>query len=194
MKKQIPLISALLLLSACATEDTSICKIFGWCYTPGPEYKEIEVRQEEVVVDGYSLAKRGDRYESASYVISPQVYGIIASRVTNDMLSDVPGLMACNKETPVYVAETKQIDRYLPDGPDAAGKAAREIIEGSQMFNLVDDKTKAEYVLEGVINNINTPEQPVIKYEMTMYDAQGNKIKSWADSMRQVQNDDGSWW
>ena len=188
MKKQIPLLSALLLLGACAnTEDTTICKIFGWCYTPEPEYKE-------VVVEGYSLAKRSDRYDSASYVISPQVYGIIASRVTNDMLNDAPGIMPCNKETPVYLEETKQIDRYLPDGPDAAGKAAREIIEGSQMMKLVDDKSQAEYVLDGSINNINTPEQPVIKYEMTMYDAQGNKIKSWSDSMRQVQNDDGSWW
>ena len=62
------------------------------------------------------------------------------------------------------------------------------------MMKLVDDKSQAEYVLDGSINNINTPEQPVIKYEMTMYDAQGNKIKSWSDSMRQVQNDDGSWW
>ena len=188
MKKQLPLLSALLFLSACAnTEDTTICKMFGWCYTPEPEYKE-------VVVEGYSLEKRSDRYENASYVISPQVYGIIASRVTNDMLNAAPAIMAGNKDAKVYLAETKQIDRFLPDGPDAAGKAAREIIEGAQMFTLVDDKSQADYVLEGVVNNINTPERPVIMYEMTMYDAQGNKIDSWADSMRQVQNDDGSWW
>ena len=194
MKKQLALLSALLLLSACATEDTSICKIFGWCYTPKPKCKKVEIEQKEVVVDGYSLAKRSDRYETASYVISPQVYGILAARVTNDMLGAAPAIMDGKKNAKVYLAETKQIDRFLPGGPDAAGSAAKEIIEGSQMFDLVSDKGQADYVLEGVVNNINTPERPVIMYEMTMYDAQGNKIDSWSDSMRQVQNDDGSWW
>ena len=195
MKKQLLSICALMMLGACAnTEESSICEMFGWCYVPEPDVKEIEIDQKDVVVDGYDLAKRGYRYDQADYILSPQVYAIVASRVTNDMLHDAPAIFAEHKNAPLYIAETTQVDRYLPDGPEAAGKASREIIEGSQMFNLVDSRDHADYILESSINNINTPERPLIEYVMTLYDAKGNKIESWSDSLRQVQNDDGSWW
>ena len=41
MKKQIIAVAALLMLSACVTEDTSVCKIMHWCYTPQPKYQEM---------------------------------------------------------------------------------------------------------------------------------------------------------
>lgn len=149
---------------------------------------------ETDVVEGYRLAKRGDRYAGADYIITPQVYGIVASRTANKMLTEAPAIFAKNKNAALYIADTVQIDRYLPDGPDVGGKAAKEILYGSKMFNIVNERDEADYILESSVNNVNTPEVPVIVYEMKLYDASGQLAGSWSDSIRQVLNDDGSWW
>ncbi len=158
------------------------------------EIKVVEMPAEDTVVETFSVAKRGERYEQATYNISPQVYGIVAGRAVNKMLTEVPALLAANKNAPLFIAETTLIDRYLPAEPDTAAKTAKEIIYGSQMFNLVDDRSKASYVLESSLNNVNTPEIPVILYELKLLDANGHQIGTWSDTIRQVQNDDGSWW
>ena len=187
MTKTAASILAIVLLGACAdTADSSLWDIFRFG-KPKVEYKD-------VVVDKYSLAKRGDRYDAAGYSIAPEVYEIVASRATNKMLSDAPGIFADNRKAPLYLAETKKIDRFMPDDPDVAGKISKSIITNSQMFNLTTNEKQADYVLEGTLNNINTPEIPVVVYELTLYDKEGNKIDSWENSIRQVQNDDGSWW
>lgn len=160
-----------------------------------PEVEQVDVAAEEVVVgSGYNLAKRGDRYDQANYIMTPQVYGIVASRVANKMLADTPGIFAENKNAPLYIADTVQIDRYLPDGPQTAGKAAKDILYGSKMFNIVTERDKAAFILESTVNNANTPEIPIIVYEMKLYNAKGELLGSWTDTIRQVLNDDGSWW
>ena len=143
---------------------------------------------------GYVLPKRADRYEAASYTLSPEVYAIVATRTVNKMLEEAPALFAKNKDAKVFIEPTTQVDRLLPDGPDAAGKAAREILVGSQMFNIVDDKDSADFILTSAVNNVNTPEVPVIIYRMELMDKDGNQVGYWKDSIRQVQNDDKRWW
>lgn len=198
MKKQF--VSALCLLALTACSDISsptICDMFGWCRSKYNVKYVDAVTMEEVSVDeaeGYNLMKRGDRYENAEYVISPQVYGIVASRATNKMLSETPGIMADKKDAALFVSDTQVIDRYLPEAPRSAGKATKDILYGSKMFNIVNDKTQADYVLESSINNVNTPEIPVIAYELRLYDNSGKLLGNWSDSIRQVLNDDGSWW
>lgn len=198
MKKQVVLSFGLLMLAACSdVSSPTLCDMFGWCrskynvkYVDGVTMEEIS--EEEAL--GYSLMKRGERYDNAEYVISPQVYGIVAARATNKMLLEAPAIFAQDKNASLFIADTTLIDRYLPAAPISAGKASKDILYGSKMFNIVDDKAKADYVLESSINNVNTPEIPVIAYELRLFDSQGNLVGNWFETIRQVQNDDGSWW
>ncbi len=182
-------IFSILCIAACGiTAESTLFDMWNWCFWSKPDVKEVEIDEK------YILAKRGDRYENASYNIDPQVYAIVAGRVTSNMLIDAPAIFAKDKKAPLYIAETTQIDRYLPSGPDAAGKAAKEIIFGSRMFNIVEEKDAASFVLESTLNNIGTPEVPVIMYEMRIVDSKGAEHGKWSDTIRQIQNDDGSWW
>ena len=202
MKKVLFASLSLVALSACSTvKSPDLCSMIGWCHA-GPDVEYIDVQTEEKInyVDSsyqnqrYQLPKRGERYEAANYVISPEVYSILASRVAGRVLEDAPAIFANNPKAPVYIADAVQIDRYLPDGPDAAGRTAKEILTKANMFNLVDDPNAATYVFESSVSNSNTPEVPVISYEMRLVDRNGNMYNSWSDTVRQVQNDDGSWW
>ena len=65
---------------------------------------------------------------------------------------------------------------------------------GSQMIKIVDNIKDATHILKGRIGNINTPEIPVLKYSVSLHDKNNIIIDKWEDTMRQVQNDDGSWW
>lgn len=198
MKKQLVPAFCLLALTACSDiSSPTICDMFGWCrskynvkYVDAVTMEEISAEEAE----GYNLMKRGDRYDNASYVISPQVYGIVASRTTNKMLSEIPGIVADNKDASLFITDTQVIDRYLPEAPRSAGKATKDILYGSEMFNIINNKAQADYVLESRINNVNTPEIPVIAYELRLYDNAGRLVGNWSDTIRQVLNDDGSWW
>lgn len=193
MYKRILLVLFTVLLSACSsTKDVTISDLFGWCFS-NKTVKEINVQEVELE-EKYILAKRGDRYESAEYVIEPQVYRIVASRTVNKMLLDAPAIFATNKEAPLYIDKTVQADRFLPINPDVAENETKEIIIGSQMFNVVDKKEDATYILESSIRNIGSPEIPVIVYNLKMVDNSGVEYGNWSESIRQIQNDDGSWW
>ena len=198
MKIQLVSVFCLLALSACSdVSSPTLCDMFGWCRTRYNVKYVDAVTMEEVSVeeaDGYTLMKRGTRYDNAEYIISPEVYAIVATRTTNKMLDEISGITAGNQNVSLFVADTVLIDRYLPDGPDVAGKTAKEIIYGSNMFNIVENEAQANYILESSVNNINTPEIPVIAYEMRLYDTNGQLLGKWSDSVRQVLNDDGSWW
>ena len=188
MKKHLIFMSLAFFVSACSTtSDTTLLDILNWSF-----WNKADTQDE--VYESYMLAKRSERYDNASYNIDPQVYAIVAGRATTKMLIDAPAIFAKNKKAPLYIAETTQIDRYLPSGPDAAGKASKEIILGSRMFNIVEEKDAASFVLESTLNNIGTPEVPVIMYEMRIVDSKGAEYGKWSDTIRQIQNDDGSWW
>ncbi len=210
MKKSLIAGISLLAVSACSNvRSPDLCSMLGWCHA-GPDVKYIDVRTEErvnyttsevagynnvqVENQGYQLPKRGERYESANYVITPEVYGVLATRVAGKVLEDSPAIFANNPKAPVYVADMVQIDRYLPEGGYAAGQTAKNILVNSNMFNLVDNPDAADYVFESSLTNSNIPEVPVISYEMRLMDRNGNMLNSWSDTVRQVQNDDGSWW
>ncbi len=152
------------------------------------------ISEDEEIVAGYNLAKRGERYDAAEYNIDPQVYGIVAARAVNKMLAEAPALFAENKDASLYIENTTIVDRYMPTIPEAAESAAKEVIVGSQMFNITENKDDAKYILKSYFNNSNTPELPVFVYDLKLYDAAGKLLGAWSDNIRQVQNDDGSWW
>lgn len=153
-----------------------------------------ELSEGEEIVAGYNLAKRGERYDEAQYNIDPQVYGIVASRAVNKMLTEVPAIFADNKNASVFIEKTILVDRYMPTLPESAEKAAKEIISGSKMFVVAETPEDAQYTLKSTLNNANTPELPVFIYDLKLYDKSGKLLGAWSDNIRQIQNDDESWW
>lgn len=158
--------------------------------------KEVIVETETPDEDAqtYTLVKRSERYKDIEKDFSPNVYAILASRVADKFLKDVPGLFANVKNPSLYIDETVYGDRFMPTTPVSAANTAKEIIAASKMINIVDDKSKATHILKGRLGNINTPEVPVFKYGISLYDKDNKLIDKWSDTIRQVQNDDGSWW
>lgn len=154
----------------------------------------IETENPDKNAQTYTLTKRSERYKDVEDAIAPNVYAVLASRVVNKFLTDIPAYFADKVNPVLYMEETVYGDRFMPSNPDVAGATAKEIIIGSKMIPVVDDKIKANYTLKGRVSNINTPEVPVFKYEIGLYDISNKLVDSWSDTIRQVQNDDGSWW
>ena len=197
MQKQIITVVSLLVLTACSNRTSTVFDFFSRKDTPADvAYVADEAGETNSQISGagYHLVKRADRYAAADYIILPQEYAVVATRAVNKMLADVPAIFAADKDAPLYIEDTNVIDRYLPQGREMAGKTAKEILINSQMFNVSDDKTSAVYILKSSLNNTNTPEVPVLIYRLELYDKDGNLQGSWWDTLRQVQNDDGSWW
>ena len=154
----------------------------------------IETENPDKNAQTYTLTKRSERYKDIEDQISPNVYAVLASRVVNKFLTDMPAYFADKKNPVLYIEETVYGDRFMPASPDVVGTTTKEIIIGSKMIPVVDNKLDANYTLKGRVSNINTPEVPVFKYEIGLYDFSNKIIDSWSDTIRQVQNDDGSWW
>lgn len=161
------------------------------------------VIEKEIVIDEqapdqdpqtYTLTKRSDRYKNVDETFSADVYAILASRVANKFLTDIPGILAEIADPTFFIADTENVDRYMPAGADAVGNTTKYILQGSRMFEIVTDEETASHVLKGRLTNINTPEIPVFQYSLSLYDKDGNLVDKWTDTIRQVQNDDGSWW
>ncbi len=212
MTKRLFCLMGLVLLSGCGSANTTIFDIItadndGYyeqlastaehkeLVVPDTAYAENEVAAtENVVVGKYNLVKRQERYANADYVITPHDYWVVGMRTSNKMLEEIPGIFAENKNAPVFVEEMVVVDRYLPNGHYSAEKAFRYTVEGSKMFNLTTDKSKADYILKSYVNNIGTPEIPVISYRIELLNKNNKKVGEWQETIRQVLNDDGSWW
>ena len=154
----------------------------------------IETDNPDKNAQTYTLTKRADRYKKIDETFSPNVYAIIASRVVNKFLTDLPGIMADVEKPRLYIEETVYGDRYMPSSPDVTTATIKEIIAGSKMIDIVDNEKSATHILKGRISNINTPEVPVFKYGISLHNSNNVMIDKWDETMRQVQNDDGSWW
>ena len=85
---------------------------------------------------------------------------------------------------------------HIPDGFFYSRQVTKEIIEGSKTFVPVNTREEADYVLDIVVSRLNVKNVPgtVLQYKMTMFDKGNNEVGSWTEAIRQVQNDDRSWW
>ena len=129
--------------------------------------------------------------------ITPKVYAIAATRATNKMLDDTQRLYQQQDNKPkLLVLKAKKINPNLPDGLNYANKVIYDIIDGSQNYTLVSNLDDADFVLDVKVDAF--PNQgvnsPVIVYLLTLQDKNGKEIDSWTQDIRQLQNDDKSWW
>lgn len=212
MKNKLLAVSALLMLNACAhSEDSTLQDILfedsdnqETIRVETPEklpVKEIE-GVEYVVEDSdnvviyepatYQLPTREERY--ANYAPTAEVYAIPAARATNKMLDETREFYEQNGDVFLFIASLKKADRKLPDGVYKAEQVTKKIIEGSDTFKVTGNKEEADYILETIIENNGTPEEPILTYRMILSDTENNKINEWSETIRRLQNDDRSWW
>ena len=161
--------------------------------TPAPILEAPAANVE--VVEGfgtYQLPTRAERYEE--YAPMAEVYAIPAARATNRMLDDTRDIYENNGDTFLFITDLKKADRKMPDGIYNAERTTRKIIEGSKTFKVVNDKNEADYVLETIIENAGSPEEPILVYRMILLDTENKKINEWVETFRRVGNDDRSWW
>ena len=214
MKKTGLLIVLPMLLTACSnTEDMTLDRlIFGHEIKPkdttlsemlfGKDCKSCNKKGKshtdeeyvEYTEDGvtYRIASRGSRYMLNEP--APEVYAIAATRAINRFLDETGTFYEDNAESFIYIANLKKADRQLPDGVYNAERTVKKTIENSRTYKVVNDLEEADYILEPVIDNAGTPEEPILVFKLVLFDTDNNKIGQWTESLRRVQNDDGSWW
>lgn len=179
MKKTIIFISLALCVAG--------CQLWGIKpYGSGNEY----VSPEE-------LNKNTTQENFADIDITPQVYAIAASRATNKMLDATRDLYFKKAVKPtLYIAVPQRLNDRLPDGFYYAHKVTNDIIDGSRDYTVVTNPDDAEYTLQVLVNALPNPgsQTPIIEYQMLMSDNTGKEIGVWSESVKQLQNDDQSWW
>ena len=161
--------AALLLLTL-----TTACHVFN------------DVDVQEIVVD--------DPYYEIEQQITPDVYAIAATRVTNKMLDNSGYVYQNPEDVFIYIMDPKKLDDRLPDGLHAARKVTREIISGSKNFKVTGDLNEADYYLQALVENIGTEFDPIISYKLILFDKNNKQIDEWVETLKRVKNDDRSWW
>lgn len=129
--------------------------------------------------------------------ITPEVYSLAATRATNKMLDGSSELYFRKTEKPkLYISDVRKLNDKMPDGFYYARKVTNDIIEGSRNFIVVDNPEDADYQLEILINAIPTQYQdmPIIDYQLHLYSKDGSEINQWNATIKQLMNDDRSWW
>ena len=129
--------------------------------------------------------------------IAPQVYAIAAARVTNKMLDETEALYFKKEKKPTLnIVAPQKLNDQLPDGFHYANKVTNDIIEGSKDYTLVDNPEEAEYSLQVLINALPYygSATPIIEYQMMLSDKDGKEVGVWSESIKQLKNDDKSWW
>ena len=153
-------------------------------------HKAMEEQEQFVVETPYAETPAIDD------TISPDVYALVAARATNRMLDETAEVYEQNPRPTLYLMQIKNTDENLPDGFYLARRETKDIIEGSGTFTLVNNLNEAQYYLEVSVSPIQLKDKevPAISYHLSLYTNQNAKIGEWAQMIKQVQNDDKSWW
>lgn len=129
--------------------------------------------------------------------ITPEVYSIAATRATNKMLDGSSDLYFRKPVKPkLYISDIRKLNDKMPDGVYFARKVTNDIIEGSRNFTIVDNPEDADYQLEILVNAVPTQYQdmPILDYQLHLYNKDGTEINKWNATIKQLLNDDRSWW
>lgn len=169
--KKIVILSEIALLCACSMSNSN----------PQPKY---------VIETPYGYE---EMYEG---MVTPDVYAMVATRATNRMLDQTKKNFEKNPAPKLYIMEIQKIDETMPDGFFYAQEVTEKIIEGSRTFTRVNNMNDADYFLEIQVREILlTPQDtPIIEYTMVLWDRNNVRINEWVETIRQIKNDDKSWW
>ncbi len=161
-----------------------------------PDEEEIfEVKDEEYsrewAVDGMDGIS-----ESYLYNIDTKVYEIVARRTTNKLLNYAAPVADTVSRPTVFVSEAQVYDKDLPDGFAYSRKITKDMLENARAFMVVNDPSEADYFVDVDVETLllEGSNTPVIIYTLTLSDNNDDVLQEWKETIRQVKNDDRSWW
>ncbi|MBR5154102.1 MAG: hypothetical protein IKW58_00065 [Alphaproteobacteria bacterium] len=152
------------------------------------EYVEVTVEKTPYRADVVEMkAKTANVSQGTTTNYSPEAYIVVATRATNRMLQDTATLYE-NGTKRVYIKDIKLLSSDLPYGSHRLKGATKDIISGSQTFDVVNNINNAEFVIEPsaewYIATSNAT--PAIQYKLSLLDKAGKKIDEWIEIIRQV--------
>jgi len=118
---------------------------------------------------------------------SPEAYDVIATRATNRMLQDSAALYANGHKT-IFIKDAKVLSSDLPAGANRLKSTTKDIISGSKTFDLINDASKADFILDSAADwYVTNTAAPALQYKLSMFDKSGRKVNEWVEIIRQVQ-------
>lgn len=162
-----------------------------------PDEDEVFVVKDEAVsspqwgVDGVN-----DITEMYLYNIDTKVYEIVARRTTNKLLDYTAPIYDAASRPTVFVGEAQVFDKDLPDGFGYCRKITKDMLENAKAFLVVNDPEEADYFVDIDVETVllEGNETPVIIYTLILSDHNGEVLQEWKETIRQVKNDDRTWW
>lgn len=139
------------------------------------------------VVDVRPADSKADGKVAASY--SPEAYNVIARRATNRMLQDTSALYGNGRTKRIFLKDTKLLSSDLPYGSHRLRGISKEIISGSETFDVINNQADADYILDSAADwYVSGNATPALQYKLTMLDKSGKKINEWVEIIRQLQD------
>lgn len=118
---------------------------------------------------------------------SPEAYIVVATRATNRMLQDTSALYDSATKK-IYIKDINLLSSDLPYGGHRLKGATKEIISGSNTFEVVNNVKDADFVVEPTADWYvsSNSDVPALQYTMRLLDKNGNKVDEWIEVIRQV--------
>ena len=138
----------------------------------------IDVRSSSPKVDGKIAAK-----------YSPEAYNVVARRATNRMLQDTSSLYGNGRTKRIFLKDTKLLSSDLPYGSQRLRGITKEIISGSETYDVINNAADADYILDSAADwYVSGGAAPALQYKITMFDKNGSKVNEWVEIIRQLQD------
>ena len=139
------------------------------------------------VVDVRPASPKVDGKIAASY--SPEAYNVIARRATNRMLQDTSALYGNGRTKRIFLKDTQLLSSDLPYGSHRLRGITKEIISGSQTFDVINNNKDADYILASSADwYVSGNTSPALQYKLTLLDKNGRKVNEWVEIIRQLQD------
>ncbi len=138
----------------------------------------VDVRPASPKVDGKIAAK-----------YSPEAYNVVARRATNRMLQDTSSLYGNGRTKRIFLKDTRLLSSDLPYGSQRLRGITKEIISGSETYDVINNATDADYILDSAADwYVSGSAAPALQYKLTMFDKNGRKVNEWVEIIRQLQD------
>ena len=154
-------------------------------------HQAMEENEQYEVDTPYVEAQPLDEQETAS-----EAYILVANRTVNKLLDETSEYYDKLPRPKIYVMSPEKQDENTPDGIYQARLETMKILEGSKTYMVVNNLNDADYYLKISAKPIalQGSKMPAISYHLALYSSDNTPLKEWSQVIKQVQNDDKSWW
>ena len=120
----------------------------------------------------------------------PEAYELAASRVFNKFIKDTTQIYGAKPNVLLYLEPAEVLSEDLPDGVKQGVKTFKNKILSSFTYAVTDDDKNNDYLLQTEVDWFDTPSKtvPAIKYMITLFDKENNKIGQWVEVVKKAEN------